>query len=60
MCKKVVIFLKISMLYQILKEGQLDVTESWESQYTNVDLENPYHYSGKGMIINVLVTAYNL
>jgi hypothetical protein len=33
MCKKVVIFLKISMLNQILKEGQLDVTESEESQY---------------------------
>jgi hypothetical protein len=36
------------------------VTESEESQYANVDLENAYHYGGKGMIINVFVTAYNL
>jgi len=50
----------ISMLNEILKEGHLDVTESEESQYTNVDLENAYHYGGKGMIINVFVTAYNL
>ncbi len=60
MCKIVVIFLKISMLNEILTEGQLDVTETEESQYTNVDLENAYHYGGKGMVINVLVPTYNL
>jgi hypothetical protein len=48
------------MLNEILKEGQLDVTDSEESQYRNVYLENAYNYGGKGMIINVFVTAYNL
>jgi|LakMenE01Jun11ns_1017448.scaffolds.fasta_scaffold9272304_1 hypothetical protein len=48
------------MINEILMEGELGVTETEESQYTDVDLENAYHYGGKGKVINVFITAYNL